>query len=219
MKKLFLITGIFLLSGILYSQDAPEIKTRWVSLTPLSERVQEVNGLAVGLGGSLADRNTQRTQTINGLNLDVNPVGLLIWMFFDPAKEKNEHTFLTVNGITLSGAGYGRNVDQNGLSVSVYNYGRKVNGFLVSGLSTSIDKGNGIVISGLMNGVDDMRGVSISVFNGSEKMKGLQLGLINKAEEMRGVQVGVVNSSKKMKGLQIGIWNKNAKRSLPIINF
>ncbi|MBP2617990.1 LA_2272 family surface repeat-containing protein [Chryseobacterium jejuense] len=220
MKTKILVICFFLLQEAIYGQDSlTAVKSKIVSLTPLSGKVKEVNGIAIGFGGSLLDNHAGQTQKINGLNLEPNPLGILIWMFADPAKQRDDGTLLIVNGLTVSGAGYGKKVIHHGLSVSLYNYGKKVSGVSVAGWSNSLDQGNGILISIIGNDIATMKGLSASAFNTSEKTEGLQIGLSNYSNEMKGVQIGILNRSKKIKGLQIGIWNKNDKRSLPLINF
>lgn len=220
MKTKILIICFFLLQEAIYGQDSLEtVKSKIVSLTPLSKNVKEVNGVAIGLGGSLLDNHAGQTQKINGFNLEPNPLGIVMWMFVDPAKQRDDGVSLIVNGLTVSSAGYGKKVIHHGLSVSLYNYGKKVSGVSVAGWMNYLDQGNGMFISVIGNDLAAMKGLTISAFNTSEKMQGLQIGLSNYSNEMKGVQIGVLNKSKKMRGLQIGIWNKNDKRSLPIINF
>lgn len=217
---MILILCLSLLQGILYGQDSLiTARNRIVSLTPLSKKIKEVNGMAIGLGGSLLDNDAGHVQRINGFNLEPNPLGILIWMFADPAKQRLDDTRLIVNGLTISSGGYGKNVIHNGVSISLYNYGERISGISVAGWMNSLDKGNGVLVSVMGNDVTTMKGLSISGFNGSERMVGVQMGLSNYSTEMKGVQIGILNRSKKMKGLQIGLWNKNDKRSLPIINF
>ncbi|MEG0928083.1 LA_2272 family surface repeat-containing protein [Chryseobacterium sp.] len=220
MKTISLIIGFFLWQGALYGQDSLSVvKNKIISLTPLNGKVKEVNGIAIGLGGSLLDNHARSTQKINGFNLEPNPLGILIWMFKDPSKQRDEGVSLIVNGLTISSAGYDKKVIHHGVSISLYNYGQKVSGVSVAGWMNFVDKGNGVLISVIGNDVAAMKGLSISGFNASEKAQGVQIGLSNYSNEMKGVQIGILNRSKKIKGLQIGIWNKNHKRSLPLINF
>lgn len=220
MRTTILIICFCLFQDFVYGQDSLlTTKNRIISLTPLGAQVKDVNGVAVGLGGSLLDNHAGQTQKINGLNLEPNPLGIFIWMFADPGKQIEDGTFLIVNGLSVSSAGYGKKIIHHGLSVSLYNYGKKVSGVSVAGWMNSIDTGNGILISLMGNSTTAMKGLGISAFNGSEKMMGVQIGVGNYSNEMKGVQIGIFNKSKKIKGLQIGIWNKNDKRSLPIINF
>ena len=220
MKTKILVICFFLLQEAIYAQDSlTAVKSKIISLTPLSAKVKEVNGIAIGLGGSLFENHAGQTQKINGLNLEPNPLGILMWMFTDPAKQRDDGTLLIVNGLTVSTAGYGKKVIHHGTSVSLYNYGKKVSGISVAGWANSLDQGNGVLISVMGNDLATMRGLSVSAFNTSEKMQGLQIGIHNYSNEMKGVQIGIINKSKKMKGLQIGIWNKNDRRSLPLINF
>ncbi|REC63064.1 hypothetical protein DRF65_07500 [Chryseobacterium pennae] len=220
MKTKILVICFFLLQEAIYAQDSlTAVKSKIVSLTPLSTKVKEVNGVAIGLGGSLIENHAGQTQKINGLNLEPNPLGFLMWMFADPAKQREDGTFLIVNGLTVSTSGYGKKVIHHGVSVSLYNYGKKVSGISAAGWANSSDRGNGVLISVMGNDIAGMEGLSVSAFNTSEKMQGMQIGIYNYSNEMNGVQIGIINRSKKMKGLQIGIWNRNDKRSLPLINF
>lgn len=220
MRTTILIICFCLFQTFVYAQDSLiTVKNRVFSLTPLGPQVKEVNGVAVGLGGSLLDNHAGQTQRINGLNLEPNPLGIFMWMFADPDKQREDGAFLIVNGLSVSTAGYGKKVIHHGVSVSLYNYEEKISGISVAGWVNSIDKGNGILISLMGNNTAVMRGLGISAFNNSEKTEGVQIGLSNYSNEMKGVQIGIFNKSKKVKGLQIGVWNKNDKRSLPIINF
>lgn len=217
---IFLIISLFI-SNVWHAQDSiavKETKTKLIAFTPLKNNIKEVNGIAVGMGDAFDDYKGN-VRRINGINLEPNPVGVLIWMLYDPSRTKNTEPHLVVNGINISGGGYGRSISHNGVSISLYNYGDTMKGISIGGLTTDIDKGNGIIISGLGISSKELNGVSVSVFNDADQLKGLQIGVHNRVDEMKGVQIGLLNKSNKMKGLQIGFWNKNGKRSLPFINF
>lgn len=215
MKTILLITGLFLGSLAPAQESLSRERTSFAALTPLN-KIDKVNGVALGLGGVLDKNNTRK---INGLNLEPVPLGPVVWMFYDPAKNRKEQPELIVNGLTVSGSGYGSIVNHNGVSVSVYNFGNTMNGIIVTGLGTYIDKGNGVMFSGFYNYEKDFKGLTVAPVNNAELFKGFQAGIYNRAEEMTGIQIGLVNISRKMKGLQLGLWNKNGKRSLPVINF
>lgn len=215
MKIILLITGLFLGSLAPAQENLSRERTSFAALTPLN-KIDKVNGVAFGLGGVLDKNNTRK---INGLNLEPVPLGPVVWMFYDPAKNRKEQPELIVNGLNVSGSGYGSIVNHNGVSVSVYNFGNTMNGIIVTGLGTYIDKGNGVMFSGFYNYEKDFKGLTVAPVNNAELFKGFQAGIYNRAEEMTGIQIGLVNISRKMKGLQLGLWNKNGKRSLPIINF
>lgn len=223
MKTRILLILSFLTINFFHAQDSLKMqKMRLVALTPLNDKIDKVNGLTVGLGfdskNIFKEKNVMSLQKVNGLNIDVNALGFLFWMFYDPAKDQNIE-FIKVNGLTISAAGYLRGVSHSGMNVSLYNYGHTINGVSGTLFTTYIEKGNGIFVSALGIYSKKLNGVSISVFNDAEIMKGLQIGGYNSSEEIKGLQIGLVNKSKKLKGLQIGLWNKNGKRSLPIINF
>lgn len=216
---IFLIISAF--TSSVYAQDNIEVletKTKVLAFTPLKKNIKEVDGIAIGMGDAFDDHKGS-IRRINGINLEPNPVGLLIWMFFDPSRSVNRMPHLLVNGLTISGAGYGRDISHNGISISLYNYGHTMKGLSIGGLATDISKGNGILISGLAVSSEELNGLSLSVFNDVNQLKGMQIGIYNKAHSVRGLQIGVFNTSRKMKGLQIGFWNKNGKRSLPLVNF
>ncbi|WP_261511136.1 LA_2272 family surface repeat-containing protein [Chryseobacterium paludis] len=217
---IFLIISAFT-STVLYAQDSLAVlgnKTKLIAFTPLKKNIKKVDGIAVGMGDAFDDYKGNMRR-INGINLEPNPVGLVIWMFFDPSRTANTEPHLVVNGLNISGAGYGRSISHNGVSVSLYNYGDTVQGLSIGGLTTDIDKGSGVVISGLGISSKELNGISISVFNDADELKGMQIGVHNRVDNMKGIQMGLINKSNKMKGLQIGFWNKNGKRSLPFINF
>jgi hypothetical protein len=222
--KLFLIIA-FLSGGIFFSQDSLKVnqqKVRLISTTPLNPQIEKVNGLAVGLGFDskylAKDQNTVNLQKVNGLNLEVNPLGLLFWMFYDPSKSANVE-YVQVNGLNISLSGYLRGVSHNGVSVSLYNYGHTMNGLMGSLLHFDTEKSKGVFVTGLSFSSNELTGLSVSPFNNAGILKGVQLGFLNTNIEGKGLQIGLVNKSKKMKGLQIGFWNKNGKRTLPFINF
>ncbi|KPH13724.1 hypothetical protein [Chryseobacterium sp. ERMR1:04] len=221
--RLIVIIGL-LINCLVFGQDSILVnqKTRLIALTPLKDEITTVNGLTLGLGldpkFNFKGTGHGNFQKVNGINLDVNPLGLLIWMFYDPSKsEKSE--FIKVNGLTISAAGYLRGVSHQGLNISMYNYGHTMNGVMVSALYTDIEKGKGIFISGLLISAIEMKGLSISAANDTEMLKGIQIGIYNKAIKANGLQIGLINKSNKIRGLQLGLWNKNDKRSLPLINF
>ncbi|ROI00588.1 LA_2272 family surface repeat-containing protein [Chryseobacterium daecheongense] len=224
MKTKFLFIIGLLSSYLVFGQDSLRmfrLKTQFIAFTPLKNEIEKVNGLTVGLGfDSRYAPNTQSNfQKVNGLNLDINPLGFLIWMFYDPSRIAFKEAYLQVNGINISAAGYVRGVNHNGVSLSMYNYGNTMNGMLVSAITTDIEKGNGVLISGLGISAKELKGLSISIFNDANTLKGMQIGFHNKATTGKGLQIGIVNKSDKLRGLQIGFWNKNGKRKLPLVNW
>jgi len=223
-KKLFLIIAV-LFNSFLFSQDSLKMtnqKIRLVAITPLNTEVDKVNGLAFGLGLDsqylLKDETSLKLQKVNGLNLEINPLGILFWLFYDPAKTANVET-VQVNGLSISAAGYFRGISHNGVSVSLYNYGHTMNGVMGSLANFDIEQGNGAFVAILGVSSKEMKGASFSAFNNTEILRGVQIGFVNKNVDGKGLQFGLVNKSNKMKGLQIGFWNKNGKRTLPLINF
>jgi len=222
--KIFLIAAV-LFNSFMFSQDSLEIthqKTRLVAITPLNNKVSTVNGLAFGLGLDsqylFKEETALKLQKVNGFNLEVNPLGILFWFFYDPSRIKNVET-VQVNGLNISPAGYLRGISHNGAGISLYNYGHTMNGAMVSLANFDIEKGNGVFVAVLGVSSREMTGLSLAAFNDAEILRGVQIGLVNHNIDGKGLQIGLVNKSKRMKGLQIGFWNKNGKRTLPLINF
>lgn len=70
-----------------------------IAFTPLSSHISDVNGIGVGIGLD-GDFNPKSKgfQTIHGFNLDVNPLGFLIFCFYDSLKAQNTMTKAQING-------------------------------------------------------------------------------------------------------------------------
>lgn len=222
--KLFLIIAM-VFNSLMFCQDSLKVneqKVRLIAVTPLNDDITKVNGLAVGLGFDpkylIKDDDLTELQKVNGLNLEVNPLGFLFWLFYDPSKTQNIE-YIKVNGLNVSLAGYLRGVSHNGFSLSMYNYGHTMNGLMGSLISFDIEKGKGVLVATLSISSKEMKGLSVVAFNQTEILRGVQIGFYNNNTDGKGLQLGLVNKSKKMKGLQIGFWNKNGKRTLPLINF
>ena len=222
--KLFLIIAVCF-NSFLFCQDSLKLthqEVRLAAITPLNNKISMVNGLAFGLGLDsqylFKEETALNLQKVNGLNLEINPLGILFWLFYDPTKTANVE-IVQVNGLNISPAGYFRGISHNGFSISLYNYGHTMNGVMGSLANFDIEKGNGAFVAILGVSSKEMKGVSFSAFNNTEILRGVQIGFVNKNVDGKGLQFGLVNKSNKMKGLQIGFWNKNGKRTLPLINF
>lgn len=197
-------------------QKTDTLHSQIFSLTPLSKKVNKVNGMAFGLG-QLYYR--ERKATINGLNLEINPAVPFVLLFLDPEKVDNDTVTLRHNGLHVSVGGFSEGVLHNGLGISVYNITHTSNGVVITGLYNVSKELNGLHIAGLTNSTDKAAGLLISAVNSADLFKGVQIGIYNKSLDMRGVQIGLYNQSAKNKGLQVGLWNSNGKRSLPFINW
>ena len=198
---IFIFSSLFLFAqdSIKYTEEA-----RLIAFTPL-HKIDKVNGIAIGIGMDEIIRNNVSKKTINGLNIDINLIGFLLFCFYDTAKIVNSGDVLQQNGINISLAGFLRNNSHNGINVSLYNYGNKMNGVSVAVIGNVVEEINGVYIGGMSNYAEKGRGVTIGVFNEVKEFKGLQIGIRNKSDNM--------------KGIQIGLWNVNGKRKLPIINW
>lgn len=209
------------------------LKTRAFRFTPLPPSTNRINGMAFGVGLGLFD---QRPVTVNGFNLEVNPLAPFCLLFNnpDPERDDNDTLVATVNGLNISVMGFLNSAKINGVGISAMNVGLESNGFFVTGVYHSARQMDGFFISGIGNWSVSGRGVHLAAVNSSQDYKGLMLGAINEADyfkgvsigafnfsykEMTGLQIGLFNEAKKCRGLQIGLWNVNEKRSMPIINW
>ena len=191
--------------------------------TPISQNINKVNGLAIGLGldeayESLGNQIITKPKIINGLNLEINPLAIVWICFYKPDRFSGKETSI-VNGANISFGGFLKNTSHNGINLSIYNYGRKMNGISFTFFGTYVESMNGFYFSCFGNSANNGTGVSISALNDINDFKGLQLGLINDSDKVKGLQLGLINKSKTGKNIQIGLWNKNQKRQLPIINW
>lgn len=206
-------------------------KSSVFSLTPLSQEIDKVNGLAFGLGLDSFIGSTS-VEKVNGINLEINPATLLYFLFPIHSSFPHEET-VVINGLHIStGNIYDGKI--NGVSLSLLNVNHSVNGFSAFLLGTFVTKQNGFHISVTSNASQKTNGCVVSMINVCEEMKGFQLGFFNQSEALKGVQIGIyngsktqskglqiglINNSKHHKGLQIGFWNMNQKRSFPFVNW
>lgn len=241
MKTKFLLL-LVLATNFISAQDSipyPEfesIKThsQIFSLSPISKKVDKVNGLVFGVGHYQNKRIEK--QTINGINVDVNPIGASIpfIIVFIPDMirkgtflDKEDPNFIVnidknypriqMNGLNVSAGCFFTEVSMNGLNISLLNRFNKMNGISITPIGTQANVMNGFSV-GIYNGFNKNSGLSIGLLNESMNLKGIQFGVYNSVHEMKGIQIGVFNVSRK-KGLQLGIWNVNSKRSMPFINW
>lgn len=215
--------------------------TQVFSLSPISKKVDKVNGLVFGVG-HVANKRVTR-QTINGLNIEANPAPAVgaFWAFLAimelpnvikanrvPDSIKNTEGYLKiqnltttphlkVNGINLSTGCFFTTTSMNGLNISTGNKFNHFNGLSITALGTIAGKQYGLAI-GMYNANNTLKGSTIGVFNQSYNLKGLHIGVFNKTKHNYGLQVGILNKSNS-KGLQLGLWNVNNKRSMPFINW
>lgn len=243
--KTKILAMIFLFSIKGFSQDSlqvPKLRSQLFSLSPISKKVDHVNGLAFGIGH--IDNKKIVSQTINGMNLEVNPApiagALLGFMMIlhtpefikahkrDKSIAVDDERFMKINdwtttphlklnGINLSTGCFFTTTSMNGLNISLGNKFNNFNGISLAPLGTLAGKQNGLSV-GIINGNNQLSGATFGIYNQSQDLNGLHFGIINRAKRNDGLQVGVYNKSFS-KGFQLGIWNVNSKRSLPLINW
>lgn len=191
------------------------------SLSPISRRVNKVNGFA--LGGGHYENQKIKLQTVNGLNTEASPISLALISFsinvpfeslfvgindnvmsnvafFDDEIK----TYIKVNGLNISSGGFMGGAELRGVNFSVFSAMNKMNGFSVGGILNTKSFA-GVSISGLANLSDSGNGIQIAISNVSRRHNGIQIGLFNNSKELR--------------GMQFGVWNTNGKRKLPFFNW
>ncbi|WP_395059267.1 LA_2272 family surface repeat-containing protein [Flavobacterium sp.] len=192
------------------------------SLSPISRRVKQVNGFALGVGHY--ENEKIKFQEVNGLNLEVSPLCIALFTFalnvpFEAIfvgindgslsntsfMDDDYKTRIRVNGLNLSSGGFMKGAEMNGFNISVFTGMNKINGISLNGAVIGTEKFNGLCISGIANV--------------SEQGNGAQIAISNVSRNHKGIQIGLFNHSKNLRGMQFGIWNTNGKRKLPFINW
>ncbi len=235
MKK---IVFMLFMHSLAYSQtNSNEIasESRVFCFTPRSLKVNQVNGMAIGMGIVAIEQSS--LQKVNGLDIEINPLSPLLFLFADPTRYSDypDKPTVIVNGLDISTGRYNGNgnVAINGCNINAFNAGYSTNGVSISGFYNYQTVSNGLTIAGLAIDTNYSRGIAIATFNTVENMsglqigaynvvkvgKGLQIGLLNIADSRKGVQIGLFNKSGNSKGAQIGLWNSNSKRSFPFFNW
>jgi len=168
-------------------------------------KANNIFGIAIGPIGSEAICDKPYTKYSHGLNLQIPGQGILqIFYIFNPPFKQSFSNNLIENNIIMDSS----------LKRVVHN------GLLVSPFGTFSDQVNGVSISGFMSAGKIINGVSVNLlWNMYYKIDGLSIGVFNSSMDINGAQFGIINKTVHLKGIQIGLWNRNAKRSLPIINW
>ncbi|MBF7091939.1 hypothetical protein IUY40_10345 [Flavobacterium sp. ALJ2] len=246
--KTSILVCLFFTFGFIHAQntiqihtvDSAETHSQIFSLSPISKKVDQVNGLVLGVG-HLENKHISN-QTINGINIEANPApaagvlyAFMLLMHIDDVIKNNRIAvvkttdedykiknmsytpYLKLNGLNLSSGCFFTTTSMNGLNISAGNKFNDFNGLSVTVLGTIADNQNGFSI-GVYNANNDLIGSTIGVYNQSYELKGLHLGIFNQAQINKGLQIGVFNKSNS-KGFQLGLWNVNNKRSMPFLNW
>jgi hypothetical protein len=226
-------------NSVLIENDSIPLHSQIFSLSPMSKKVDKVNGLVLGVGH--VENKHVTNQTINGVNVEANPAPLagafiaFMSLVYLPEiiknnkksdsirnteeyyKIKNYSPHLRLNGLNVSTGCFFTTTSMNGINISAGNKFNNFNGLSVTVLGTISDHQNGLSI-GIYNANNDLSGSTIGIYNQSYQLSGLHLGIFNQTRINRGVQIGVLNKSNS-KGFQLGLWNINNKRSMPFLNW
>ena len=227
MKTRLLVTMYLFLGVFICGQNSIQLKTKLITINP-SRELKNTAGLNLGIF------DDYQKQKIMGINLQLNPITLIYLLAPNTIEVPDEgNETVSVNGLHVSTGGMMDGKSLNGLGISMYHIAQKSNGITLNGFNNNSGKLNGIHISGLNNSAENANGLFVSLSNDAVKLNGLQVGIVNdtgvgngmqvgfynSTTNLKGIQIGVINRSKSSKGFQLGFWNKNAKRTLPLINF
>ncbi|WP_264536048.1 LA_2272 family surface repeat-containing protein [Flavobacterium sp. N1736] len=228
-------------NSVLIQKDSVILHSQIFSLSPISKKVDKVNGLVFGLG-HIENKNIEY-QTINGINIEANPApaagafyAFICLMHLDEKIRNNkingivkttDEDFkiksvryapdLQLNGLNISSGCFFTMTSMNGLNISAGNKFNNFNGLSITVLGTIADHQNGLSL-GIYNANNDLTGSTIGIYNLSYQLSGLHLGVFNQTRINRGLQIGILNKSNS-KGFQLGLWNINNKRSMPFLNW
>ncbi len=172
-------------------------KVAW--FTP--SRVNEINGIALGLG---ADASYQDSIRIRGINIGLNPVASIACPFifvaalFSPfsrfsapayaeAWMCNKYQFndsarsdVRIVGLNLSTM-LSHDLGIEGVSITlVYTEGQVCRGVSIAGGANYLRVCDGLAIAGLQNKIKRGHGLQIALFNWSDDWQGVQIGLLNR---------------------------------------
>lgn len=248
MKTSFLVLLLFVF-GVIHAQDtikspvidSVKLHSQIFSLSPISKKIDKVNGLVLGVGH--VENKHISSQVINGVNIEANPapavgalMGFMSLMYLPEIIKNNKRTHyvrnseedykiknmsytpeLKLNGLNISSGCFFTTTSMNGLNISAGNKFKDFNGLSVTVLGTIADHQNGLSV-GVYNANNNLSGSTIGVYNQSYQLSGLHIGVFNQTRINKGLQVGVFNKSNS-KGFQLGIWNVNNKRSMPFLNW
>lgn len=248
MKTSFLVLLLFVF-GIIRAQDTTRVRgldsvkqhSQIFSLSPISKKVNQVNGLVLGVG-HLENRHIN-SQIINGINIEANPapavgalMGFMSLMYLPEIIKNNKKVGhvrsseedykirnmsyrpeLKLNGLNISSGCFFTTTSMNGLNISAGNKFKNFNGLSVTVLGTIADDQNGLSV-GVYNANNDLAGSTIGIYNQSYQLTGLHIGIFNQTRINKGLQIGVFNKSNS-RGFQLGVWNVNNKRAMPFLNW
>lgn len=216
MKKYFcfilLLSTLFSTLANGQEPPIPEAQTTTFAWTP-SGKYTVVKGLAVGLNAK--PWNDSVAMQVNGLNLELGPMGLVLGLWgtaLGLAGHKDAETGKRISFFRNLEDSFITDHDRyptkiNGVSFSLLGLTETYNkGILINGLAGESRKTKGIQLSGLLNMTDRLDGLSVAT-------------LANVAMNANGVQIGLINNCRSGNVVQIGLFNRIGKRVTPFVNF
>ncbi|RYD97630.1 MAG: hypothetical protein EOP54_10255 [Sphingobacteriales bacterium] len=214
-KKYFLLVLVcnifYCFQAAAQQQSTTKVVTSTFAWTP-SRQHTVVKGLALGLNAK--PWNDSIAININGMNLELGPMGLILGLWgtaYGLIGHNNDATGERISFFSKYGYGSLTTVPQyatyiKGLSISVFGLIETYNkGVFINGLAGDSYTMEGIQVSGLINHTTELTGASIAL-------------LTNNATKVNGVQIGLINKCKSGNVVQIGLFNRIGKRVTPFIN-
>ena len=202
MKSILTLLLSFLIAGNLLSQES---KHQYILFFSPSNATQ-VDGIMINLfPKDEFSKNFTGYPKINGIELNVNPLGLFTPFVYlmhtlDPEIRKPFSD-------TLENIDFTRFKIINGLQIGSINMEPSIiNGLDINFTGSFMSKSNGITMSLIMNRHYIINGLTFA-FIGNHDIK------------CNGLQIGLTNSCNELKGFQLGLWNRNQKREMPFINW
>ncbi len=206
-----------------------------VAINLLMGRSAYVQGLALGAGGSIVERDAHGVLLALGTNLVGGSAnGLQI------AGGAN-HTGRHVRAWQLAGGtnltqGYLRGFQLAGglnrvrgpaagsqLAAAVNLAGHELAGLQLAGaLNRTAERMQGLQLAGAVNlGAATVQGAQLAgLYNQAPEIQGLQLGAVNTTRKVQGLQLGLINLGRDVQGLQLGLVNvaETGRASVGLIN-
>lgn len=102
-------------------------------------------------------------------------------MFYDHDRDFTTKESVLLNGLNLSIAGHLRDVSQNGVNISAYNYAYQMSGVSFSLIGNSNHTFKGVSVAFMGNSANKGEGLAIASFNGFDNFKGVQIGIVNRS--------------------------------------
>ena len=173
------------------SQPAPETPYSGVDVNIICLREGPMEGIQVGLVGSIVEGNMEGIQISSVFNINEGSMeGVQLAGVFNISEG-------FVAGPQIAGV---FNITEGSVEgpqlAGVFNISEgAVEGPQIAGVFNIAEgeKTTGVQLAGTFNIAGDFEGTQIGVLNVAEEMKGVQIGVVNISDELHGIPIGLVN--------------------------